>query len=75
MALAKICPTCQGCGHTSLDQFGRLVPQPGYLSNNTTAQGWTKCIDCGGVGCLAIVEWFANGMSVQEYLQTWLGDM
>jgi len=76
MALAKICPTCQGCGRTSLNPItGQPVPQPTYLSADTTGQGWTKCSDCGGVGVVALIDRFANGMSVNEYLQTRLGDM
>ena len=76
MPLAKICPTCQGCGRTSLDPtFGRPVPQPTYVDSNSTAQGWTICVTCTGVGVVAFTDGgrFANGMSIDEYLQDRLG--
>lgn len=75
MALAKLCPTCHGCGRTSLDQFGREVAQLLHITNNTSAADWTKCSSCGGVGVVALIDRFANGLSVDEYLQTRLGDM
>jgi hypothetical protein len=77
MSLAKLCPICEGCGRTSLDQFGREVPQPTFVSSGTTAQGWSKCSYCEGIGVVAKVQGqrFANGLLIDDYLRTRLGDM
>jgi hypothetical protein len=78
MAIAKICPTCHGCGRTSLNPYTcQPVPQPTYVSSGTTAQGWTKCATCGGVGVVSFIDKdrFVNGLSINEYLRDRLGDM
>lgn len=47
------------------------MPQPTFLSSDTSCAGWTKCVDCGGVGCVAYIEGgkFANGLDINEYLR------
>ena len=58
-----ICPVCMGCGRTSISPIdGKVVPQPMFTSNNTSAQGWTKCTRCQGRGVVA----FDNPMTTWQ---------
>lgn len=60
MAIAKTCPVCRG-----EKQIGLMS------SDDSKPPELAKCYKCNGVGVVASVDGakFANGMSVDEYLQ------
>jgi hypothetical protein len=62
-----LCPDCQGCGRTSLDQFGRIVPQPTWVDSNSSAPGWTKCAKCQGSGVI-VMQPDCFGRNPSKYL-------